>query len=153
MQLLTDIWTNLIRRQPGDPDRARRADVEQREERDEEIETSFRNLYWTGLISLQDIAEERHERRSLAPDIIESLNTLLEMEQSVDQRLDVLFDPAEFSQTNPAPIRREYQLDDEALREWAIRGTAIRKKFREKAEAYGRNMRVESQYVRSREGL
>jgi hypothetical protein len=74
------------------------------------------------------------------------------MEYGDNQKLEVLFDPGEFSRTNPGPIRREYQLENDALREWAMKTTEIRKKFRNKAELYGRNIRVESLNTRSRDG-
>ena len=79
MQGLTEIWQNLFRtrlNEPVRPNQVQDEDEEQRQQRDEEIDESYRNLYWTRLISLQRDADERHERWPLVPDIKEALNDI-----------------------------------------------------------------------------
>ena len=48
MQRLTDIWINLVRRR--DQDDAEEPQEEQEDQGD--LEESYKNLYWTGLLSL-----------------------------------------------------------------------------------------------------
>ena len=126
MQGLNDIWRNLFRRAPNSPDERQQyqaIDADERQERAEEIETQFHNLYWTRLISLQYEIDENYERWPLVPDINESLTALQDNEPDPDQDHHILFDPAEFIRNNPVPIRREFELDGDTLQDLAIKGT------------------------------
>ena len=76
MRRLTDIWQNLlggVARDPAELERERLA-----RERSERIDSSYRNLYWTGLISVDSVAEEALVRHPLAEDIIEALQEIEE---------------------------------------------------------------------------
>ena len=58
MQRITDIWQNLVRYLPNTNDQVvedqeEEADDE-RQERDEQLEESYKNLYWTRLIRIED---------------------------------------------------------------------------------------------------
>ena len=126
MQGLNEIWRNLFRRapnSPGDRQQYQSIDGDERQQRTEEIETLFHNLYWTRLISLQQEIDENYERWSLIPDINESLLALQDNEPVPDQSQHILFDPAEFMRNNPVPIRREFELDGDTLQDLAIKGT------------------------------
>ena len=52
-----------------------------------------------------------------------------DMEDYQNQEFKPIFDKEEFLSRDPAPIRREYQLDDDLLAIWARLGTAIRAQF------------------------
>ena len=126
MQGLNDIWRNLFRRAPNSPENRQQyqaIDDDDRQSRAEEIESLFRNLYWTRLISLQQEIDENYERWPLIPDINESLVILQDNEPDSDQGHHILFDPAEFMRNNPVPIRREFELDGDTLQDLAIKGT------------------------------
>ena len=41
----------------------------------------------------------------------------------------MIFDPAEFMREHPDPMKKEFELDEAALRGWAIEGTSIRANF------------------------
>ena len=86
----------------------------------------MKNLYWTRLISLQSNQEAENERWPLAPDNIDCLNNLQEIDIEKPSESQILFDPLEFSRNNPAPSRQEYQLKDTKLEELMVKGSAIR---------------------------
>ena len=50
----------------------------------------------------------------------------------------ILFLPAQFLNQDPNPIKQTYKLEDSVLMYWAVEGTQIRSRFRDKAEKYGR---------------
>ena len=55
MQRITDIWQNLVQRLPvnqNNLDTRQTELTERRRERNFELEKTFRNLYWTGLVSM-----------------------------------------------------------------------------------------------------
>ena len=71
MRRLTDIWQNLL-----GGDARSQAEVErerQIRERSEQIDSSYKNLYWTGVVVVDNPIDEGIARRPLAEDIIEAL--------------------------------------------------------------------------------
>ena len=61
MQRLTDIWQGLVRYLPTDPNNQPLSEQEldnDRRVRQEEVETSYHNLFWIKLVSLQFEAGE-----------------------------------------------------------------------------------------------
>ena len=61
MQRLTDIWQGLVRYLPTDPNNQPLSEQEldnDRRVRQEEVETSYQNLFWIKLVSLQFEARE-----------------------------------------------------------------------------------------------
>jgi hypothetical protein len=75
---LTDLWRNLVRYHPPPRQEPQPEDDEEEEdeERDEEIAESYKNQYWTRIISLQRIEDETIERWPLDKDIIECLHEI-----------------------------------------------------------------------------
>ena len=83
MQRITDIWRNLVtyRNEADDPwlGEASQTDEEQMH-RDEQISESYRNQYWTRIISLQSNRLQPVTREQLTSDIIDSLNAIQELD-------------------------------------------------------------------------
>ena len=74
MQRITDVWKNLV---SVLPENGGRQSFDRGTDKGDELEESFKNLFWTRLISLQVSSEyERDERLPLTDDIIEALNAL-----------------------------------------------------------------------------
>ena len=57
MQRITDIWQNLVSVLPEN----RRQSFDRGTDKGDELEESFRNLYWTRLESLQAISDVQDE--------------------------------------------------------------------------------------------
>ena len=125
MQRITDLWRNLVRYHPPpreeDPPEA--DDEEDDDEREAEITETYRNLYWTRLISIQRGLEQSFQRWPLAEDILECLQEIDGLEQSEGDSPEPIFDPAEFQQRDPEPSKQAYTLGDDVLEEWAWLGT------------------------------
>ena len=103
---------------------------------EDQIAETYRNQYWTRLISVQR-TDQQVERHPLGEDILEVLSELEALEEPA-RPLKPRFDPAKFISRDPAPQTHEYQLSANVITHWARQGTKIRSWFREKADALGR---------------
>ena len=79
------------------------------------------------------------EQWPLTPDIIETIQTMDAMDLPEDEEDCIIFNPATFTQDNTELSLEEFRLDEEALKEWAITVTEIRRTFKEKAADLGTN--------------
>ena len=138
MQRITDIWRNLVsyRNEADDPwlGEASQTD-EELMHRDEQISESYRNQYWTWIISLQSNRVQPVTREQLTSDIIDSLNAVQELDH--DEEIVPLFDPAEFIRANPAPSIEDFRLDEDALLDWGRRCSIVRQSIDERADRLG----------------
>ena len=118
MRRLTDIWENLL----GGSDRDSGAIQRERERLDrvERVSEAYQNLYWTRIISVHQNYEEDTERHALADDIIEALNEIDEVSDTLSLDHRVHFDPREFAAEHPAPTREEFDLSVEERQQWGI---------------------------------
>ena len=114
MQRITDIWRNLVRYYPPNEENQRPEDEseDESEDRDAEIAETYRNQYWTRLVSLQQGLAQNIERWPLALDLIESLTEIDGLEGRQGNEAQFIFDPAEFLQRNPTPTLTEFKLDE-----------------------------------------
>ena len=75
----------------------------------------------------------------------------------MDEVSKILFEPTQFLTQEPNPNKHEYKLELNILEYWAIEGTEIRLRFRDKADTYGRifdNIQAENtNNVRTRRGM
>lgn len=96
MQRLTDIWRDLLgssQQEQEEEERSRLLAGHLSQEQSQGLEDSYRNLYWSGLASMQQPEVEESELQPLAGDIIEAINELEEEEQEVDASWQPYFDP------------------------------------------------------------
>ena len=92
-------------------------------------------MFWTGVVSLQsDLVGQSISRTLISPAIIESLNNLNE-QGSDEQSTDPVFDPAIFKRTNPAPIKINFELNQDELIKWGVTASKIRTRFNEVRES------------------
>ena len=122
MQRITDIWRNLVR-YPGRHDDTAAENHEHEEESDDrelEINETYRNQFWTRIVSVQQGPTQEIARHPLAADIIESLTEIEGMEDREDEDALPNFDPAEFVQRHPTPTVTEFALGEDRLRELAM---------------------------------
>jgi hypothetical protein len=102
-QRIVDIWRNLVRFHPAEGAGAEQPpdDEEASSTEEDHIAETYRNQYWTRLISVQR-PEQQVERHPIAEDIMEALSELEAMEEPA-RPLKPRFDPAEFISRDPAP--------------------------------------------------
>ena len=139
MQRLTDIWRNLIggREQAGQGDADDEDDpVQFSRPTNDEVDATYHNLYWTRVVSVKDGVDGEIERWPMAADIIECLDTLQEVAVDPNAEHKLIFDPIEFAQLNPGVRVSDFRLGEDTLRDWAVRGTAVRRSFKKRAEQY-----------------
>ena len=55
--------------------------------------TWFKNLYWSRIVSLQEGIPDQFERYPMAPDIVESSETIEELEYEDEEDYEFLFEP------------------------------------------------------------
>ena len=68
------------------------------------MESTYRNLSWTRLVSMQHEHDPENQQWPIAPDIVENQEIIQAMEEHDNDDADVfLFDPAAFSRSHPAP--------------------------------------------------
>ena len=96
MQRLTDIWRELLGRQEADDDENEHSHLMGRrlsQAQSQELTESYRNLYWTGLVSMQQEDLEPRTMRRLGDDIISELTELEEEDAEIQDQWEPLFDP------------------------------------------------------------
>ena len=54
----------------------------------------FKNLYWSRVISLQEDIPDQFERYPMAEDIIESADTIKELEYEGEEEYEFIFEPS-----------------------------------------------------------
>lgn len=86
----------------------------------------YRNLYWTRVISVDQVEDEYISRHPLAEDI---LSALLEIDNIDEDQVDsnrVIFDPQEFINGHPNLSKENFICDTSTLRELAVRTSSVR---------------------------
>ena len=64
--------------------------------------------------------------------MIEALSAVQQLEEQPDR--EPLFDPVAFVRSNAELMAADYEMDEEELREWCIRGTTIRRTIKSRVE-------------------
>ena len=68
------------------------------------MESAYRNLSWTRLVSMQHEHDPENQQWPIAPDLVENQEIIQAMEEQEHDDADVfLFDPSAFSRSHPAP--------------------------------------------------
>ena len=96
MQRLTDIWRELLGRREDDDDEEEHSHLMGRrlsQAQSQELAESYRNLYWTGLVSLQQEDLEPRAMQPLGVDIISELTELEEEDAEDQEQWELFFDP------------------------------------------------------------
>ena len=70
----------------------------------------------------------------MAEDIIEAREMMLDMEPQRVLHQPILFDHKAFQKDHPNLKVADYAMDEAALRDWALRSSAIRAMFKTKSE-------------------
>ena len=99
MQRITDIWQNLVRWHDQSPNQEaanQESPIEEQdnqeapnheeanhEEHNEVLidEQQYKNLYWTGVVSMQRAMEERISRKPIVNHIIDALSAIQQLEE------------------------------------------------------------------------
>ena len=118
MQSLSQIWQQFFNGTVSDIE-SRQMEID-RAQRNERINDSFRNQYWTRVIRVDTILESNIQRHALISDIIEAYEEIDEFSDYIGLDHQVHFDPREFSNNNPNPSRAEYELSYDDLEQWGI---------------------------------
>ena len=150
MQKLTDIWENLVRwHDPPNNEEAvnqhSQIDEQDNQESDHHEQVNleqhneamvdreqYRNLYWTGVLSMQRAMQERISRKPIVDHIIEALSEIQQLEEQPDW--EPLFDPSEFVRSNSELVIADYEMNEEELHSWCVRGINIRKSINQRVE-------------------
>jgi len=150
MQKLTDIWQNLVRWHDQSPNQeavnqespiedqdnqeASNHEEANQEEHNEALidEQQYKNLYWTGVVSMQRAMEERISRKLMVDHIIEALSAIQQFEEQPDW--EPLFDPSVFVRSNDELAIANYEMNEEELHSWCVRGINIRKSIDQRVE-------------------
>jgi len=96
MQRLTDIWRELLGRREDDDDEEEHSHLMGRrlsQAQSQELAESYRNMYWTGLVSLQYEDLEPRAMQPLGVDIISELTELEEEDAEDQEQWEPFFDP------------------------------------------------------------
>jgi len=93
----------------------------------------YKNLYFSGVISIQDCKNQEFERQLIEPQLKEviDLNQAEYFDDNGDWQL--VYSPIEFNQQHGPLKFQEYQLSQQQLREAAITLSAFRKKMLERS--------------------
>ena len=84
------------------------------------------------MLSIQRAIEERISRKPIVDHIIEALSAIQQMEEQPDW--DPLFDPSMFVRSNSELVTADYEMNEEDLRAWCVRGVKIRKSIDQRVE-------------------
>ena len=96
MQKLTDIWRDLVGRREQDDEEDEHSHLmgsHLSQVQSQELTELYKNLYWTGVVSMQQQDLEGREMQPLADDIIQELNELEEEQTDSDDEWEPFFDP------------------------------------------------------------
>ena len=72
-------------------------------DRMERVSEAFHNMYWTRVISVDDLPGQEIERQEMAADIINAWNEVDELSALLSLGHRVHFDPRQFVSEHPAP--------------------------------------------------
>ena len=99
-------------------------------------QATYKNLYWTGVVSIQSWQEGVVERRLIEPDVKEEVALYEDLEFDVAEGFQFHFNPIDFNNQHKPLLFKHFELSMEQLREYAVVLTSIRRNILEKAASY-----------------
>ena len=86
---------------------------------------SFRNLYWSGVVSLQLPLPGGNERRPIGPDVLREKELYEDLEEDHNEGWQLLFDPQDFNDRHKPLSMAKFALPKQLLYEKATALTKI----------------------------
>lgn len=126
------------------------------QEQSQELQEAYKNLYWSGLISMQRPEDERREMQPVAVEVIQEINDLEDEEREEAAPWQPSFDPQKLQNERELNDLEDFRLADDRLMELGQLATRLRSDFLDRAQlALGRiqNPPVESSRLRTRKGV
>ena len=81
---------------------------------------------------MQRAMQERISRKPIVDHIIEALSEIQQLEDKPDW--EPLYDPSEFVRSNSELVIADYEMNEEELHSWCVRGINIRKSINQRVE-------------------
>lgn len=88
---------------------------------------SFRNLYWSGIVSIQTWNPGEAERSLIGPALKVEKELYDDLEVDADDGWELLFNPIEFNNEHKPLLLENYKLSKEELHKYAAQLTQIRR--------------------------
>ena len=96
MRRLTQLWPGLISRNRNDIDEDEQPlliDENQINELEQSILETYKNLYWTRLITMDDFRTDKYDNHHIGPDIAEVVIEMYKLDADDKPQWKPIFDP------------------------------------------------------------
>ena len=117
---------------------------------------TYKNLYWTRIISISHFDEEADKKCPIGPDIVHEMDELAEIQEADLAEWSALWDPLAFHLSHPQPKITDHVYSEATLKALAVKAVDIRQSIKKKAVLYQQDDEIPlatSQPAAGRQGL
>jgi len=117
---------------------------------------TYKNLYWTRIISISHFDEEADKKCPIGPDIVHEMDELAEIQEADLAEWSALWDPLAFHLSHPQPKITDHEYSEATLKALAVKAVDIRQSIKKKAVLYQQDDEIPlatSQPAAGRQGL